>query len=120
MIRIRINWFELPVGDLERATAFWSVVMSSDLITMDGPDGEMRAFTSDGEPVGALVASGENNPSSNGVRIYLDAAGDLDSVLSRVEPAGGRITVPKTSIGEYGWIIHIIDTEGNMVGLHTV
>ena len=66
-----INWFELPVGDLERATAFWSVVMSSDLITMDGPDGEMRAFTSDAGACWRTVASGENNPSSNGVRIYL-------------------------------------------------
>ncbi len=116
----KVNWFELPTSDLDRASAFWSTVMATELHSMDAPDGEMRAFMDNEGPVGALVTSAENTPSNTGIRIYLDAAGDLDGVLGRVEAAGGTIVVPKTSIGEYGWIAQVKDTEGNLVGLHTM
>ena len=39
--------------------------------------------------------------------------------LSRVEKAGGKIASPKISIGEYGWIAFIQDTEENSIGLHS-
>jgi predicted enzyme related to lactoylglutathione lyase len=52
--------------------------------------------------------------------IYLDAGEDLTPVLGRVEPAGGKVVVPKTSIGEHGAIAVFIDSEGNRVGLHSL
>jgi len=36
-----------------------------------------------------------------------------------VEKAGGKIAMPKTQIGEAGWIAVILDTEGNSMGLHS-
>jgi predicted enzyme related to lactoylglutathione lyase len=38
----------------------------------------------------------------------------------RVEQAGGRIERDKQSIGEYGFIVLAVDTEGNMFGLHSM
>jgi uncharacterized protein len=37
-----------------------------------------------------------------------------------VSAAGGSIVRPKFSIGEHGSVSIITDTEGNMIGLHSV
>ncbi len=45
--------------------------------------------------------------------------GYVEEVLRRVEKAGGKIALPRTSIGEMGYIAMVADTEGNVVGLHS-
>ena len=41
------------------------------------------------------------------------------NLLARVEAAGGRIASPKVQLpGDMGAFAHIVDTEGNRVGLH--
>jgi predicted enzyme related to lactoylglutathione lyase len=37
-----------------------------------------------------------------------------------VVSAGGRIQREKLSIGEYGHIVLAVDTEGNLIGLHSM
>jgi hypothetical protein len=39
---------------------------------------------------------------------------------ARALAAGGRLQKPKMSIGPYGFISLVIDTEGNMLGLHSM
>ena len=41
-------------------------------------------------------------------------------MLDRVEGAGGKVVMPKTSIGENGFMALFLDTEGNKVGLHSM
>ena len=60
----------------------------------------------------------DEQPSTSGVTLYLNAPDGVDATLARVEAAGGKITRPKMSIGENGVIALILDTEGNEVGLH--
>jgi hypothetical protein len=67
---------------------------------------------------GALVEDSTNAPSPTGQRVFLNAAGELDAWLARVEAAGGRVLLPRTDIGPPGHIAIIQDTEGNHVGLH--
>jgi predicted enzyme related to lactoylglutathione lyase len=38
----------------------------------------------------------------------------------RPATAGGRVHREKMSIGQYGFIALVYDTEGNMVGLHSL
>jgi uncharacterized protein len=38
--------------------------------------------------------------------------------VARVEPAGGRLLVAETPIGEQGAIAIFADSEGNRIGLH--
>ena len=38
----------------------------------------------------------------------------------RVHKAGGRVYREKWSIGEYGFISLVVDSEGNMIGLHSM
>ena len=58
-------------------------------------------------------------PSDQGTTVYLNAGHDLGVHLARVEKAGGKVLMPKTDIGENGFMAQILDTEGNKVALHS-
>ncbi|WP_132052027.1 VOC family protein [Pseudocnuella soli] len=121
-----ISWFEIPVTDLERAQRFYETIFGIDLIPMDMPGFQMRAFPIEDMQTGvggALVKAGDFYASSptEGVLIYLNANPDVQQVLDKVEAAGGSIAVPKTEISpEHGFMGVLIDTEGNRIGLHNV
>ena len=71
--------------------------------------------------VGGAIIQGEGqNPTADGATIYLNGGDDLSAPLSRVEPNGGEIIMPKTDINENGFIAQFIDTEGNRVALHSM
>ena len=67
----------------------------------------------------ALIHDERRKPSLGGTLVYLDAAGKLDGCVERVRSAGGTLLMPKTPIGEYGFIAVLGDTEGNSVALHS-
>jgi len=68
---------------------------------------------------GALVKSPNHKPSTEGSIVYLNGNPNLQLLLDRIEGAGGKITMPKTNIGENGNMAYFLDTEGNQVGLHS-
>ena len=115
-----INWFEIPAVDLDRAARFWETVLETKLKRESAPGSELAIFPhgNDGEHGGALVRRG-GKPSATGTCVYLDAKGDIDGAITRVERAGGRVAVPKTDIGPDGVFAIVVDTEGNAVGLHS-
>jgi predicted enzyme related to lactoylglutathione lyase len=114
-----ITWFELPVRDMDRAVRFWEAVMETKL-KREVFGGHDHAIFEAPDPgvAGALVKSEQLEPSGAGARIYLDTRGKLDACVERVASAGGAVLLPKTDIGEPGWIAIVKDTEGNAVGLH--
>jgi len=118
-----INWFEIPTADFDRAVTFYNTVLGIE-IRKDKFMGEPQGFFpgEDTAVRGAIVYSQRLTPSTAGSLIYLNAgtADGLEQALSRVEPSGGKITMPKTDIGEAGFIAIILDTEGNCVGLHAL
>jgi uncharacterized protein len=69
---------------------------------------------------GALVQSKMHVPGTTGAVVYLNGNPDLQTVLNRIEAAGGKINMPKTLIDEQtGYMAFIADTEGNNIGLHS-
>ncbi len=56
-------------------------------------------------------------PGGGGTLIYFSCA-DCGEEESRVTDAGGSVVKSKFSIGEYGDIALVVDSEGNMIGLH--
>ena len=118
-MRNTLNWFEIPVIDMERAARFYGDIFQVEMNT--GPAGEgalMSMFPDGGGVGGALVQSDGYVPSASGTVVYLNCNPSLDAVLARVEAAGGQIVLPKTDIGENGFFAFILDCEGNRVGLH--
>ena len=115
-----LNWFEIPVTDVERAKKFYEKAFDIEMESMDMMGMQMVMFPPQSpHSSGALVKSPSHTPSSQGCVIYLNGNPNLQLVLDRIEPAGGKITMPKTSIGENGNMAFFIDTEGNLLGLHS-
>lgn len=118
-----LNWFEIPVTDLQRAKHFYQVAFGIHMDDMSMPGMEMAGFPMEmgsGKASGALVKSDYSRPSIDGVLIYLNANPDMADVLERILSEGGQIVMPKTLITpEIGYMANFIDTEGNRIALHS-
>ncbi len=118
-----INWFEIPVTDFDRAKKFYETILGVEIIEMPFPGGKYGMLPADmmNGGVGGGLAQGEGFiPSDKGTIAYLNGGEDLAIALKRVEDAGGKIIMPKTSIGQNGFMAHFIDTEGNRVAFHSM
>ncbi len=117
-----ITWFDIPTEDFDRAAKFYSNILGKE-IRIDTFMGQKLGFfpmdSRDGVG-GDLVPPGMGNkPCANGTRVYLSCEGIIDDVIGRVEKSGGKIIMPKSKLGDIGYIAMIMDTEGNTVGLHS-
>lgn len=116
-----INWFELPTVDFDRAVEFYGNVLGTEMQKMEMGGVEMAFFPSADQGVGGALTRGNGNePNAQGALVYLNGGNDLNEPLSRVEGAGGSVVMPKTPIGENGFIAMFMDTEGNRVAFHSM
>ena len=116
-----VNWFEIPVNDLERAKQFYETVFGFQLSLNEMGPMKMAWFPmTQGGPgaTGTLIQSEGYAPSHAGTLVYFSVPG-IEGALDKVNANGGKLLMPKTSIGEYGHIAHFRDCEGNRVALHS-
>lgn len=116
-------WFEIYVQDMPRAQKFYETLLATELTKLESPvpDLEMMAFPMQmgADGVSGALAKMKDCPSGGmGTLIYFSCE-DCAVEASRAEAAGGKLCRPKTSIGPYGFIALVSDTEGNMIGLHS-
>ncbi|MDD9954286.1 MAG: VOC family protein [Candidatus Woesearchaeota archaeon] len=117
-----VGWFEIYVNDIERAKSFYESVFERTLeaLSMDG----MEMWMFPGDPnnagcAGALVKMDGMEPGGTSTIVYFTSE-DCAVEAKRVLEHGGKIHAPKMSIGEHGFITLAIDTEGNMIGIHSM
>ena len=67
---------------------------------------------------GALAKMEGMAPGGGGTLIYVHCD-DCAVEESRVAAAGGTVLKAKMSIGAYGFMSLVVDTEGNSIGLHS-
>lgn len=117
-----VGWFEIYVQDMARAKRFYEAVFQTKLDKLGNPEIEMWAFPMDMEHLGAggTLVRMEGMPSGGNSTIVYFICDDCAVEAARVEPAGGKIFKPKMSIGQYGFIALATDTEGNMIGMHSM
>ena len=116
-----VNWFEIPVNDLERAKQFYETVFGLQLSLNEMGPMKMAWFPmTQGGPgaTGTLIQSEGYTPSHAGTLVYFSVT-DIEGALDKVNAKGGKLLMPKTSIGEHGYIAHFQDCEGNRVALHS-
>jgi|SRR5688572_13830807 len=122
MKRNNVGWFEIYVDDMPRAKAFYEAVIGVKLESLESPGIEMWAFPMDmeapGSP-GSLVHMPGFPVGRNSTIVYFSCE-NCAVEESRVVAAGGKIEKEKFSIGQYGFISLAYDTEGNMIGLHSL
>jgi len=117
-----VRWFEIYVQDMARARKFYETVLGVKLEKLEGPDLEMWAFPmamDQSGTSGALVRAAGVPSGGNSTLVYFGCE-DCAVEASRVLPAGGKLEREKMSIGPYGFIALAYDTEGNMIGLHSM
>ena len=115
-------WFEIYVQDMPRAKRFYETVLERKLEPLNGPGMDMWAFPMDKDALGAggaLVKMDGVASGGNSTLVYF-ACEDCAVEAARAARAGGTVQREKFSIGEYGFIALVTDTEGNMIGLHSM
>ena len=116
-----VNWFEIPVTDLDRSKKFYEYVFGVELTLNDMGNLKMAWFpwAEGGEgAAGSLIKAESYVPSYSGTMVYFSVE-DIESTLKRAEEKGGKIITSKMSIGEFGFVAHFEDSEGNRLGLHS-
>lgn len=115
-----INWFELPVNDMDRAKKFYETILGIEISVQEFGKALMGWFPFEANGPGATgtLMKGESYvPSHHGTMIYFSVP-EIDDVLAKVKAAGGKVLNQKFSLGEHGFSGHFEDSEGNRVALH--
>lgn len=122
-----VGWFEIYVQDMPRAKAFYEAVFQTKLEQLENPDpiefGEMEMWTfpmsmENYGASGALIKM-PGCPSGGSTLVYF-ACDDCAVELERAVQCGGTVFKGKKAIGVNGYIAMVVDTEGNMIGLHSM
>lgn len=120
-----ISWFEIPVGDFERAKTFYQKIFDYEMPEMEMGPLRMGILPHDrdGGGVGGAICLGEGYKPAHhdGPKVYLNAGDDLNVVLGKVASAGGKSILAKTEIAPgMGHYAFFSDSEGNVVGLYSM
>jgi uncharacterized protein len=122
--------FEIYVEDMDRAKAFYEAVFETTLEQMPNPTPEMEMdmwfFPMDKESGmnsygagGTLVKMEGFAPGGGGTLVYF-GCDDCAIQVERSAENGGSLVQDKMSIGEHGFCALVKDTEGNLIGFHSM
>ena len=119
-----VGWFEIYVQDMGRARKFYEALFATKLEKIGPPAGELEMWSFPGDQhsygtPGALVKMKDRPPGGGLSTLVYFMCQDCAVQEAKVPKLGGRIERKKMSIGEYGFISLVYDTEGNMIGLHS-
>lgn len=121
-IRNPVGWFEIYVQNMRRARSFYEKTFGVKLKSLPSPIIKMLAFPGGPDGYGcpgALVKMVGKESGGGGTLIYFSCE-DCAVEAARALKNGGEIFKKKFAIGKYGFIALVIDTEGNMIGLHSM
>jgi predicted enzyme related to lactoylglutathione lyase len=122
-----VVWFEIYVDDMSRAKNFYETVFQTKLDSLANPGADeeglqMWAFPGDMQKHGtngAICKMQGFGAGRNSTIVYF-ACEDCSVEESRVVKAGGKVEKSKFAIGPHGFISLVHDTEGNIIGLHSM
>lgn len=116
-------WIEIPAKKLNRAKTFYQDIFDIEMIDMDfGEEFRMTMFPVEEGGIGDAICEHKDfyTPGYEGPLIYFSANPDMQKILDKIEPNGGKILQPKKQITEeYGYMAIFEDSEGNRVALHS-
>jgi len=114
--------FEIHCDDLARARKFYAAVFGWAFRQYSGPP--MEYWLIDTREPGAMMGGMLPRPGKlaglqppNAFVVTMGVA-SLDETLSKALAAGATLAVPKFGIPGIGWQAYVLDTEGNVIGLH--
>jgi len=117
-----VGWFELYVQDMARARKFYESVFGFNFTKIESPGMDMLGFPMEQNKAGAggALVKMDGVPSGGGGTLIYFVCDDCANEAKKAAASGGQVHKDKFSIGPYGFIALVADTEGNMVGLHSM
>lgn len=130
MINNAVVHFEIYVADMTRAKAFYEAVLGTTLQHVPSPipdvemdmwffpmdkDTEMSSYGSSG----SLIKMEGFSPGGGGTLVYFGCE-DCAVQTALAAEHGGSVFQEKSSIGEHGYCAMVRDTEGNLIGFHSM
>lgn len=118
---LKAIWIEIPVINLERAMKFYQSVfdLPPTEIIADGVRRITILPTAEGAINVSLNETANFEPSKSGTLAYFSVEGDLNDTLRKTEAANGEIIDAKNPRGDAGYFALILDTEGNLLTVHS-
>jgi uncharacterized protein len=119
----KVQHFEIPADDLQRAKKFYSSAfgwktedvpgMEYSMVHTVATDEKTRMPKEPGAINGGMM---KRMPNMKGpvVTITVD---DMKKALAKVTKAGGRVLVEPQKVMDMGWNAYVQDTEGNVIGV---
>ena len=119
-----VGWFEIYVQDMARARKFYEGLFATKLEKLETPVADLEMWSFPGEQdaygtPGALCRMKGVPSGGQGTLVYF-MCDDCAVEEARVPKRGGKVDRKKMGIGQYGFITMVVDTEGNMIGLHSM
>ncbi len=117
-----VAWFEIYVQDIDRAKKFYESVFNIKMERLTNPDPEMWNFPGVMDKFGSpgAIVKMRGVPSGGNSTVVYFSCKDCAVETARAVKAGGHLHKEKSSLGPYGFSSMVIDTEGNLIGLHSM
>lgn len=118
-----VQHFQIPIDNVERAKKFYNDVFGWEITSFPElnyhaavtvPTDERGQPTTSGSINGGLVQRGTHGQEGISIVVTVES---IDDYLKKIRSAGGKMTVPKTPVGNFGFFAQLSDTEGNILGL---
>ncbi len=108
--------FEIPAGDLQGASAFYSELFGWTIAPASADNADYLFISTSDQP--DTLGGGLHTPAAEGqgVTVYVKVS-SMDETIKKVTKLGGEIVTPKTVIAGFGWVAVFQDPQGNVIGL---
>ena len=119
----KVVWFEIPFDESERAQKFYKDVFGWQINHFPDMD-YYAAITTDADPQtmepktpGAINGGLLKRDPTGKHPVILIEVSSIDEHLKKIEQNGGKIVMPKITVGDFGLYARVEDTEGNVIGV---
>jgi predicted enzyme related to lactoylglutathione lyase len=109
-----ITHVDIPVSDMERASAFYSDLFGWQIAEVPGYEGYPMWQAPNKISGGGLAPRGEGFTQP---RSYVEVD-SIEETLAKVSEQGGTVVMEKSPISETSWWAIFTDPDGNTVGLY--
>lgn len=120
-----VVWFEMPFDESERAQKFYKDVFGWQINPVPNMEDYLLANTTETDlqtmqpknPGAINGGMSKRNPSTAQHPVIVIQVDSIDEHVKKIEGSGGKIVMPKTGIGAFGFYARVSDTEGNQIGI---